>query len=573
MMKNTIKKFFYIIKEDKKKFFILIIPFILLSFLEAFSISLLIPFLEALTGNVNNSSKIINFLNPIIANKINIEVFLSGLILFLFISKNTLHYFLNKIFFSYCFYAQAKLRIKILKKINLNYFTIDTSVHEINKLVTFSTERFANNMMIPMMFAVPEVSLFILLISLLGIYQPMTMLIMIIVILVSTISFLTFFKRKYIVWGRNYTSSSKSLLSSTTNAIHGIEELKILGKENFFSKIAEKYSEQFAFYAIKYRLFQKLPRQFIEIIILIAIVLIFIFNKYNSSISQNTILDLTLFGIVGIRLIPVFGQILSTINEIRFGKNSIDEIYSLLSRKNFKKNIYQNRSNKFINFMSLKMINIKVKNLDNIFKSGINLNLNKKDFIGIYGKSGVGKSTLLKTLTGVNLSTLEGKILLNDNLLNFQNLQDLTEKVYLVKQDPLFFEGNLLSNIAIGEKKISINKIKKCLYEAQCHFLFNEKKGLKTKITDGAKNFSTGQKQRMSIARALYFDREIILFDEITANLDNNNAKKIMRLLIKLSKNKTIIIVSHDLSILENCKKIYELTEDGINLRTLRNGS
>lgn len=572
-MKNTIKKFFYIIKEDKKKFFILIIPFILLSFLEAFSISLLIPFLEALTGNVNNSSKIINFLNPIIANKINIEVFLSGLILFLFISKNTLHYFLNKIFFSYCFYAQAKLRIKILKKINLNYFTIDTSVHEINKLVTFSTERFANNMMIPMMFAVPEVSLFILLISLLGIYQPMTMLIMIIVILVSTISFLTFFKRKYIVWGRNYTSSSKSLLSSTTNAIHGIEELKILGKENFFSKIAEKYSEQFAFYAIKYRLFQKLPRQFIEIIILIAIVLIFIFNKYNSSISQNTILDLTLFGIVGIRLIPVFGQILSTINEIRFGKNSIDEIYSLLSRKNFKKNIYQNRSNKFINFMSLKMINIKVKNLDNIFKSGINLNLNKKDFIGIYGKSGVGKSTLLKTLTGVNLSTLEGKILLNDNLLNFQNLQDLTEKVYLVKQDPLFFEGNLLSNIAIGEKKISINKIKKCLYEAQCHFLFNEKKGLKTKITDGAKNFSTGQKQRMSIARALYFDREIILFDEITANLDNNNAKKIMRLLIKLSKNKTIIIVSHDLSILENCKKIYELTEDGINLRTLRNGS
>ena len=291
-MRNTIKKFFFIIKEDKNKFFLLILPFVFLSFMEAFSIGLLIPFLETLTGNVKNSGKIINFLNPIIQNKISIEVFLSGLILVLFVTKNTLHYFLNKIFFTYCFNIQSKLRIKILKKINLDYFTIDTSVHEINKLVSFSTERFANNMMIPIMFAMPEISLFVLLISILGFYQPMTMLIMLIVILISTFSFLIFFKKKYIIWGKNYTSASKSLLSSTTNAIHGIEELKILGKENFFSKIAEKYSKKFAFYAVKYRLFQKLPRQFVEVIILIAIVLIFIINKYDYNISQNTILDL-----------------------------------------------------------------------------------------------------------------------------------------------------------------------------------------------------------------------------------------------------------------------------------------
>ena len=62
----------------------------------------------------------------------------------------------------------------------------------------------------------------------------------------------------------------------------------------------------------------------------------------------------------------------------------------------------------------------------------------------------------------------------------------------------------------------------------------------------------------MSIARALYFDREIILFDEITANLDSHNAQKIIKLLKKTFKHKTIIIVSHDLSVLENCRKIYQ---------------
>ena len=416
--------------------------------------------------------------------------------------------------------------------------------------------------MIPIMFAMPEISLFLLLISILGFYQPVTMIIMLTIILISSMSFLIFFKNRYITWGRNYTSSSKLLLSNTTNAINGIEELKILGKEDFFSKIAEKYSVRYAFYAVKYRLFQKLPRQFVEVIILITIILIFIFNKYSTNISENIILDLTLSGIIGIRLIPVFSQILSTINEIRFGKNSIDEIHQLLNKKSLNKKINHKLNEKNIDFKSLKLINIKIKNNKNIFKNGVNLVLNKNDFIGIYGKSGVGKSTLLKTLTGMNLGIIEGKIFLNDKQVNFQNLDNLTKKIYLVKQNPLFFEGNLLNNIAIGEKNIDIQKVKKSLLDSQCNFLFKDKNGLNTNISDGAKNFSTGQKQRMSIARALYFDRDVILLDEITANLDNLNAQKIMKLLKKLSKNKTIIIVSHDLEMLKNCNIIYELKEN-----------
>ena len=561
-MKNTLKKFFNIIKEEKKKFFFLSILFICLSFLEAISIGLVMPFLEALTGNINNSSKIIKYINLIIGNHLTVEVFLSGLILFLFVTKNTLHYFLNKVFFSYCFYTQAKIRVKILNKIKLDYLEINPDIHEINKLVTFSTERFANNMMIPIMFAMPEISLFLLLISILGFYQPVTMIIMLTIILISSMSFLIFFKNRYITWGRNYTSSSKLLLSNTTNAINGIEELKILGKEDFFSKIAEKYSERYAFYAVKYRLFQKLPRQFVEVIILITIILIFIFNKYSTNISENIILDLTLSGIIGIRLIPVFSQILSTINEIRFGKNSIDEIHQLLNKKSLNKKINHKLNEKNIDFKSLKLINIKIKNNKNIFKNGVNLVLNKNDFIGIYGKSGVGKSTLLKTLTGMNLGIIEGKIFLNDKQVNFQNLDNLTKKIYLVKQNPLFFEGNLLNNIAIGEKNIDIQKVKKSLLDSQCNFLFKDKNGLNTNISDGAKNFSTGQKQRMSIARALYFDRDVILLDEITANLDNLNAQKIMKLLKRLSKNKTIIIVTHDLEMLKNCNIIYELKEN-----------
>ena len=70
------------------------------------------------------------------------------------------------------------------------------------------------------------------------------------------------------IWGKKYNNTSKNILSNTSNALNGIEELKILGKDYFFNKVSQNMPNSFAFYAVKYRLFQKLPRQFVEIIIL-----------------------------------------------------------------------------------------------------------------------------------------------------------------------------------------------------------------------------------------------------------------------------------------------------------------
>ena len=191
-------------------------------------------------------------------------------------------------------------------------------------MIAFSTERFANNS-ITNNAKCSDFALFIFLIGLLGYQQPIAMLMMIIFLLIIFIFFILFFKKKYVIWGKKYNNTSKNILSNTSNALNGIEELKILGKDYFFNKVSQKYADSFAFYAVKYRLFQKLPRQFVEIIILSSIIIIFLLSHNHNLKPSNIFLNLTLFGIVGIRLIPVFGSILSTVNEIRFSKNSIDE--------------------------------------------------------------------------------------------------------------------------------------------------------------------------------------------------------------------------------------------------------
>ena len=562
----TLKKFFWLLGKEKKYFLYLIIPFIFISFLEALSIALIIPLLNILSGETISDDRILSLFDKIPdLNNFSVDIILSLIILFLFSFKNIFHFFLNKFFFSYCFKIQSLLRIKILNKINENYFTYKYTLSEINKLIAFSTERFANNSMIPIMQSVPDFALFIFLIGLLGYQQPIAMLIMIVVLLISFIFFILFFKKKYVIWGKKYNTTSKNILSNTSNALNGIEELKILGKDYFFNKVSQKYSESFAFYAVKYRLFQKLPRQFVEIIILSSIIIIFLLSHNYNLKPSNIFLNLTLFGIVGIRLIPVFGSILSTLNEIRFSKNSIDELHKILYYKS--KKIEETKNLLVTNkFSKIEIKNLKIKNINKIFTKGINLKIYKNNFIGIYGKSGVGKSTLLKCITGINFSQISGKIFLNEKRLDSSSIKNLTSKAYLVKQDPLFFEGSIKNNIAIGYKNDEINskKIKKCLELSGCDFVLKNKKNINLFVNQNATNFSAGQKQRLAIARALYNDREILLFDEITSNLDNKNTKNIINLIKKLSQKKTIILVSHDLEFLSICKIIFELKEDEI---------
>ena len=187
--------------------------------------------------------------------------------------------------------------------------------------------------------------------------------------------------------------------------------------------------------------------------------------------------------------------------------------------------------------------------------------INKFNLIGISGESGSGKSTLINIITRL-IKPDSGSLLIDgkkieglQDLRNYQNLFNITS------QDTFLLNGSIKENIIFGnDAEISLEKIKESVKFARLDKMIDElPNGINTDIGLTFKKLSSGQKQRIAIARAYYLDKQIIIFDEATNALDEENERKIMENLSKLKTKKTIIIISHNKKNLEMCDEIFEL--------------
>jgi ABC-type bacteriocin/lantibiotic exporter with double-glycine peptidase domain len=215
--------------------------------------------------------------------------------------------------------------------------------------------------------------------------------------------------------------------------------------------------------------------------------------------------------------------------------------------KEFKTILYKNLSYSYIK--------------NKTFLRSINFEINKNDFIGIYGSSGSGKSTLIKLLCGL-LKPDEGTLTV-DNVA--KNKEGIHNYFSYVPQDPFLLNENIIKNISFSmdENNIDIKRIKNILEKVGLIDILGDK--INDPLGENGIKISGGQKQRIAIARALYFNKKVIVLDESTSNLDPNTEEKIINLLKDINKMVTIIFVSHKQKSLLHCNKLFEIKNNEIN--------
>ena len=206
---------------------------------------------------------------------------------------------------------------------------------------------------------------------------------------------------------------------------------------------------------------------------------------------------------------------------------------------------------------------IEMKNVSFKYKNGsqslnnINLKFPSKGIFAIVGDSGAGKSSLIKLLSAF-YNSYDGEIRVNQKELKSYGVSDVRKVISLVSQDIELLNESIKDNIKMG-RDIEESQIKEVIKKLNLEETINKLEERYETIINERVNLSGGEKQRLSIARALVEDSLVYIFDEPTAALDTINEKKVKDILEELSKEKLVIIITHNLSLLNKADCIYTM--------------
>ena len=533
----------------------------------------LLILLNYLTQSEIETPKLVNYF----AELFNLKQ-ISLLVLLLFIST----FFIKTLATILVNWKESKfifsLKAKISERLFLGYLSLPLIFHQrtntskILKNITFEVDQLSF-----LMNAISTLALELLVLIGISSYliaiDPLISSICIIAFLLFGYFFNLFNKGKIKSMSQKRLVHQDGRVKSIMEGLTGMRELKLWSKENSFLKTFSFHNDEIAHISTSTTLRNTLTKPSFEIFMLIILSIFLLYLISNGLLNASAI---PLFGIylaAAYRLVPSIARIVQAVQTMQFNlkcaKNLKDEIEKFVELEKIGNNYKEVR---FHNKIQVKNLTFNY-NLENDKKNlnileDINFEVKKGDCVGIQGESGSGKSTLIDLLIGLQLPS-KGEILVDGMNIN-QSTKNWQRLVGCVPQDVFIIDDTLKKNIAFGisEKNISEDQINKCLeFSNLKDFVLSLENNLDTVIGERGARLSGGQKQRIGIARSIYHNPDILIFDESTNSLDVETEKKILSEIYSFKKQKTIFIISHKNQILKNCDYILGLKNKKIVLK------
>lgn len=348
----------------------------------------------------------------------------------------------------------------------------------------------------------------------------------------------------------------------SSKAVHGIKDVKISLKERHFSRLFSKQVYRLVRFIGRQEVLASAPTWFLEsigfFILMITIVAMLYLLKSTTAVVFSII---SLIAVAAWKLLPALNRIGSSLARIRTSLPYLETIVTYLEEP--EKEILHDAGNGrqktivFSKSVNLNGVSFSYSRNEEYALRNISCTIEKGQSIGVIGHSGAGKSTFVDVLIGL-LKPAEGFITIDDRMLDEKIMVDWRSTIGYVPQFPYIYHGNLAENVAFGEREKDINRVQvlKVCDMASIDFLDKLDRGIDTTIGERGIRLSGGQRQRVAIARALYRNPEILIFDEATSSLDTKSEREIQKTIYSFKKTKTLVIIAHRLSTVENCDKL-----------------
>ena len=537
-------------------------------FLELAGIGMIFPVIEVL---LDRESEIFTKIDFYISYFFpNFELDKRFLILFFLLSI----FVLKNIFLFFLQWFAVSFNVKFIKEIstdlmnrylNIEYvFFTKKNSSEILRNVINECSVLNKKILIPLLFTLMDILILFGIAALLLLVEFKITLI-IILFSITLVLLYYFLSKKYLYkLGLERQLFSRMVLKITQETFHGLKIIKVLKKENYFKNLFSKNMEKNLNVEKKGGLIIFAPKLFTEVLFVSIFIFIVIYLLKINTNFTDILPQLSIYFIAAVRLIPCINRLSLNVQTIKYGKSSIDLLYNEFNLLNNDNKIITNENKELTKFENIELKDINFNyNQGKIVLNQINLKIKKGSIIGIIGKTGEGKSTLINIIIGL-LKPNSGSIFLDDKLLK-TNLYKFKNFIGYIPQETFLIEGTILQNIIFTleknfeyDKKRLENAIK---WSKVDNFLNKLQDDIDLLVRERGSNLSGGQQQRISIARALYRDPKILILDESTNSLDEETESEIMDDICQLKKEKSIIIISHRKSSLKNCDHIYEIKD------------
>ena len=380
---------------------------------------------------------------------------------------------------------------------------------------------------------------------------------LVVVISISIILFLIIFNSsKKIIEVQKETDS---LVMQANDSLSGMRVVKAFNNEEKEINNFKKKTNQFFIKMKSVNIINALTSPLTSLIINFAIAFVIYFSS-SSIVDQTGITKGELSSLISylnqiLLALIVVSNLVVIFTRAFASKKRVEEILNIPDFVHDKNEIKKIDLEDNQNILDFKNVSFKYEEKDNDVIKNINFEIKKGEKVGIIGGTGSGKTTLIKLIERFFTRT-SGVILYKGKDINQYNITNLRNEISLVSQKASLFKGTIRSNLEMGKKDATVEEMEESL-KMSCAYEFVKKYDdyLDHKVEEGGKNFSGGQKQRLSIARSLIKDSEILILDDSTSALDYLT-EKLLKENINKMEDKTVIIVAQRVSTVKNCDKI-----------------
>lgn len=572
-MYNNVKQVFGLLSFQKKKIYVLFFCLFIAIFLESMSIGIVLPIVMFISDpNLLSDYTITQKLLDMGYNSgqiILILVILLFLVFFFkFIYLSWLAWFKGQIIYITEYEISKNLLNFMLNK-NYDYFLKNNSadiinliINQCNILVDYGIKSLIN--------FISDFFLIIGILILLLILEPIISIISFIFIGVSFYLVNLVTKKRAQRWSDTKVENEKKRIKQLQEIIGLFKNIKLGSFEKQYQDLYNYFCKESTMVTKKQFFITSIPRLFAEFSAIIVFSFIIFLMYISNSLDVVILPTMALLAAASFRILPALGVLQMCLVNFRFATPVIDTTYKLLLNQDFSDEVIhsKNENHSKFNFQkSLKLENISFKyNPNQVLFDKANIEIKFGDIVGIEGKSGTGKSTLINIICGLT-KVNEGKILV-DEVDIYKNLKGWQTNLGYVPQNIFLKDSTIENNIVFGEKN-SINKKEKLpevLIQSNLDkFIKSLDNGLNSSTGEKGTMISGGQVQRIGIARGLYYSPKLLILDESTSALDNDSEDQILNELLKFKGKITLLIISHKMRTLKICDKVYKIDNKKIN--------